>query len=175
MNISVTERLRELGLRIPPVPRPLAPYIPAVKMGDLVWTAGTLPLTERGLSITGRIGENLTVHDGIEAARLAALNALAAAGSECGGVDNITRIVRMRVYVACAPDFGDQPKIANAASELLALVFGSGGLHVRSAIGVQSLPMNAPVEIELVVEVTEPEEAAPREGLLRELHRRPSM
>lgn len=155
--INVTARLQELGYKIPTVAKPLAAYIPAIRVGDQVWTSGQLPLVDGNLAYRGKVGAELTVDDGVKAARQCVLNAIAAAGLAAGGIDNIVRVLKMTVFVASAPDFHQQPKVGNGASELLAMVFGSEGQHARSAVGVAVLPMDAPVEIELVVEVADPE------------------
>lgn len=162
MNITITERLRELGYTLPPVPKPLAAYIPAIRAGKYVMTAGQLPLGETGLTTRGIVGAEVGMDEAVQAARVATLNCLAAAGSVAGGVDNITKIIKITVYVASTPGFYDQPKVANGASELLALVFAGSGAHIRSAVGVASLPMNAPVEIELVCEIDEEKADAPQ-------------
>ena len=147
-----SERLAELGLRLPPVARPLAAYVPATSVGALVYTSGQLPSVQGELVAVGKLGAGVGVEQGVEAARVASLNALAAAASELGGVDNIGRVVRVVVYVASTPDFTAQPQVANGASELQGEVFGDAGRHVRSAVRVASLPLDAPVEVELVVE-----------------------
>lgn len=151
--ITVSARLNELGYEVPPVAKPLAAYIPAVRVGDQVWTSGQLPLVEGNLQYKGKLGAEVSLEDGIKAARLCVLNALAAAGMAAGHIDNIKRILKLTVFVASAPDFTSQPKVANGASELLAMTFGSEGSHARSAVGVAVLPMDAAVEVELIVEV----------------------
>lgn len=145
-------RLAELGLTLPPVATPLAAYIPAIVSAGQVLTSGQLPTVQGELVATGKVGAEVTVEQAVQAARVAVLNALAAAASEVGGIDNIRRIVRMVVYVAGVPEFTGQPQVANGASELLGDIFGPLGRHVRSAVGVASLPLDAPVELELVVE-----------------------
>ena len=147
-----SQRLAELGLQLPPVARPLAAYVPATSAAGQVFTSGQLPSVQGELVVTGKLGAGVSVEQGVDAARVAVLNALAAAASELGGVDNIGRVVRVVVYVASAADFTGQPQVANGASELLGDVFGDAGRHVRSAVGVASLPLDAPVEVELVVE-----------------------
>lgn len=155
--ITVTQRLKELGYTLPPVAKPLAAYVPAMRVGNQVWTSGQLPLVDGQVTTPGKLGGTVSLQQGVEAARVCVLNALAAAGSAAGGVDNISRIVKATIFVASEPTFTAQPKVGNGASELLAMVFGAEGQHVRSAVGVAVLPMDAPVEVELVVEVTEPE------------------
>lgn len=158
MSISVSARLKELGYDVPPVAKPLAAYVPAVKVGTRIWTSGQLPIRDGKLVYKGKVGREISLEQGIEAARICALNALAAAGSACGGVDNILRIVKAVVFINAVEDFEAHPKLANGASDMLAMVFSSEGQHVRSAVGVASLPMGAPVEIELVVEYREHDE-----------------
>ena len=149
-----SQRLAELGLTLPPVAVPLAAYIPAIVSAGQVLTAGQLPTVQGALVATGKVGGEVTPEQAAQAARVAVLNALAAAASEAGGIDNIRRIVRLVVYVAGVPEFTGQPQVANGASELLGEIFGQLGRHVRSAVGVASLPLDAPVELELVVEAS---------------------
>ncbi|MFT4227481.1 RidA family protein [Micropruina sp.] len=149
-----SQRLAELGLTLPPVAAPLAAYIPAIASAGQVLTSGQLPTVQGALVATGKVGAEVTVEQATQAARVAVLNALAAAASEVGGIDNIRRVVRMVVYVAGTPEFTAQPQVANGASELLGEIFGPLGRHVRSAVGVASLPLDAPVELELVVEAS---------------------
>lgn len=159
MNEEVTgpppsQRLAELGLALPTVAKPLAAYVPAIASAGQVFTSGQLPTVNGTLLATGKVGAEVSLEQAVAAARVAALNALAAAAEQAGGVDNIRRIVRVVVYVACYPSFTGQPQVANGASELFGAVFGALGVHVRSAVGVASLPLNAPVELELVVEAS---------------------
>lgn len=147
-----TENLRDLGLDLPPVPEPAASYIPATRSGGLIFTAGQLPFREGELLATGRVGEAVTAEVANEAARLCALNALAAAASVAGGLDNIRRVVKVTGFVASAQGFNSQPAVLNGASDLLGAVFGDDGLHARSAVGVAELPLSAPVEVEIIVE-----------------------
>ena len=149
-----SQRLAELGLTLPPVAAPQAAYIPAIASAGQVLTSGQLPTVQGALVATGKVGADVTVEQATQAARVAVLNALAAAASEVGGIDNIRRVVRMVVYVAGTPEFTAQPQVANGASELLGEIFGPLGRHVRSAVGVASLPLDAPVELELVVEAS---------------------
>lgn len=151
--MSASERLAELGIELPPVAAPVAAYVPATRVGNQIWTSGQLPSVSGELTATGKIGDQLTADDGAEAARVAALNALAAVADVAGGVDRIKRIVRVVVFVASTPGFTGQPAVANGASDLFGDVFGDAGAHVRSAVGVAVLPLDAPVEVELVVEV----------------------
>lgn len=150
---SPEERLRELGLELPPVPKPAGSYVPAVRSGSLVFTAGQVPFVGGELRRTGRVGEDVGVEEAKDAARTCALNALAAAAAEAGGLDGISRIVKVTGFVASAPGFNRQPEVVNGASDLLGEIFGEAGLHARSAVGVAELPLGAPVEVEIVVEL----------------------
>ena len=151
--MSPTQRLSELGLSLPPVAVPVASYVPALRIGDQVWTSGQLPSVNGTPVVTGKVGAEVTPEQAHEAARVAILNALAAAAQAAGGLDAITRILKVTVFVASSPDFTGQPTVANGASDLLGEVFGEAGAHVRSAVGVAVLPLDVPVEIELVVQV----------------------
>ena len=153
MPADPEERLRELGLELPPVATPAGNYVPAVHAGNLVFTAGQMPFVRGELAFSGKVGDTVSQQDAQHAARLCALNALAAAAAEAGGLDRIARIVKVVGYVASAPGFNSQPQVMNGASDLLGEVFGEAGLHARSAVGVAELPLNAPVEVELVVEL----------------------
>lgn len=146
-------RLRELGYKLPGVAKPLASYVPAVRVGDQVWTSGQLPLVEGALPLTGKVGAELTTEQAQEQARIAALNALAAIDAEVG-LDNVSRVVKIVGFVASDPAYADQPVVINGASDFIGEVFGDAGKHARSAVGVAALPKNAPVEIELIVEIT---------------------
>jgi enamine deaminase RidA (YjgF/YER057c/UK114 family) len=148
-----TERLAELGLTLPPVAAPLAAYVPAVRTGDLVFTSGQLPLVDGRLTTTGKVGAEVSPETAAECARLAALNGLAAVAAEVGGLDAVARVVKVVVFVASAPDFTGQAQVANGASELIGAVLGPSGQHARSAVGMAVLPLDSPVEVELVVEV----------------------
>jgi len=150
--MSAKARLEELGLTLPQVAAPLAAYVPAVRTGNLVYTAGQLPLVAGKLSATGKVGADVAPDVGKALARLCALNALAAVDS-VAGLDSVTRVVKVVGFVASAPGFHGQPGVVNGASELLAEVFGDNGVHARSAVGVAELPLNAPVEVEMIVEV----------------------
>jgi len=151
--ILPSERLADLGLALPPIAAPLAAYVPAVRFGDLVFTSGQLPTVGGQLHAVGKVGTEVTVGVAIECARIAALNGLAAAAAEAGDVDAIVRIVKVGIFVAGAADFTSQAQVGNGASQLLGDVFGDAGKHARSAVGVASLPLDAPVEVELVVAV----------------------
>jgi enamine deaminase RidA (YjgF/YER057c/UK114 family) len=150
MNASV--RLGQLGVTLPQVVAPLASYIPAVRTGKLVYTSGQLPIEGGKLARTGKVGAEISPEEGKALARICALNALAAVGSVVG-IDAVTRVVKVVGFVASAPGFNGQPSVVNGASDLLAEVFGDNGAHARSAVGVSELPLDAPVEVELIVEV----------------------
>lgn len=151
---SVTERLSELGISLPGVAAPVAAYVPATQVGNQVWTSGQLPFVDGSLPATGKVGAEVSQEDAYQYARTAVLNALAAVDS-VAGLDNVTRVLKVVGYVASAPDFAGQPAVVNGASELIADIFGDAGAHVRSAVGVAVLPLDAPVEIELVVEIAQ--------------------
>jgi enamine deaminase RidA (YjgF/YER057c/UK114 family) len=146
-------RLAERGLTLPPVAAPLAAYVPAVRSGPYVYTAGQLPLANGKLLMTGRVGAQVSVEEGAALARTCALNALAAVASVTGGLSAVTRIVKIVGFVASDPSFTGQPLVVNGASELMLELFGDSGRHARSAVGVAVLPLDAPVEIELIAEV----------------------
>jgi len=148
-----SQRLGDLGLSLPAVARPLAAYVPAVRFADLVYTAGQLPLVDGKLQAVGKVGADVSVDEAVQCARIAALNGLAAVADLAGDLDVITRIVKVTVFVASAPGFTEQPLIANGASGLIGDIFGDSGRHARSAVGVSVLPLDAPVEVELVVGV----------------------
>jgi enamine deaminase RidA (YjgF/YER057c/UK114 family) len=147
------ERLAELGLTLPPVAAPVAAYVPAVRSGDFVYTSGQLPTVDGKLPAVGKVGGEVSATDAAGLARTCALNALAAAASAAGGLDQIRRIVKVTGFVASAAGFSGQPQVINGASELFIEVFGEDGRHARSAVGVAELPLNAPVEVELIAEV----------------------
>lgn len=147
------ERLAELGLEVPEVAKPVAAYVPAVRSGDHVFTSGQLPVHQGTLVHVGKVGGSVTPEQAKEAAQQCALNALAAVRSLTGDLSAVKRVVKVTAFVASMPDFTGQPQVANGASELLGQVFGDAGVHVRSAVGVPVLPLDAPVEVELVVEV----------------------
>jgi enamine deaminase RidA (YjgF/YER057c/UK114 family) len=147
------QRLEEMGLSVPEVAKPVASYVPAVRSGHHVFTSGQLPMRQGQLITTGKVGGEVTAEEAVECARQCALNALAAVRAEIGELSNIKRIVKVVAFVASTPDFTGQPGVANGASELFGEVFGEIGQHARSAVGVPVLPLDAPVEVELVVEV----------------------
>jgi len=147
------QRLEQMGLAVPEVAKPVASYIPAVRSGNHVFTSGQLPMRQGQLITTGKVGGEVTADEAVECARVCALNALAAVRAELGELSAIKRIVKVVVFVASTPDFTGQPGVANGASELFGEVFGDIGQHARSAVGVPVLPLDAPVEVELIVEV----------------------
>lgn len=147
------ENLAELGLSVPAVAKPVAAYIPAVRSGHHVFTSGQLPMREGQLMLTGKVGGEVSEEEAVECARQCALNALAAVRAEVGELSAVKRVVKVVVFVASTPDFTAQPLVANGVSELLGQVFGEAGRHARSAVGVAVLPLDAPVEVELIVEV----------------------
>lgn len=151
---AVEDRLAELGLTVPEVAAPVAAYVPAVRDGDLVFTSGQLPMVKGVLAATGKVGEGEGLIGPDEAKRLAetcALNAIAAVRSVVGDLDSVTRVVKVVGFVASDPSFTGQPGVVNGASELLGAAFGEAGVHARSAVGVASLPLDAPVEVEITV------------------------
>jgi len=147
------ERLAELGLAVPEVPAPVAVYLPALRTGNYIFTSGQLPMRDGQLIATGKVGGEITTEQAVECARQCALNAIAAVRAEIGDLSKIKRIVKVVAFVASTPDFTGQPGVANGASELFGEVFGEIGRHARSAVGVSVLPLDAPVEVELLVEV----------------------
>ncbi|AIV40510.1 MULTISPECIES: RidA family protein [unclassified Curtobacterium] len=153
--MSTADRLAELGLTIPEVAAPVAAYVPAVLTGQYVYTAGQLPFVDGALSVTGKVGAAVDADTATAQARVAALNALAAVQSVAGSLDRVARVVKVTVFVASDPSFTGQPAVANGASTLVGEVFGDAGVHARSAVGVAVLPLDAPVEVELVVELTD--------------------
>ena len=150
--MSASARLAELGVDLPVVVKPLGSYVPAVSSGNLVYTSGQLPMQDGKLLQVGKVGVDVTPEQGKELARICALNALAAIHSLVG-IDSVTQVVKVVGFVASGPRFNGQPGVVNGASDLLADVFGDSGVHARSAVGVAELPLDAPVEVELVVEV----------------------
>ncbi|WIE74719.1 RidA family protein [Curtobacterium sp. MCSS17_007] len=153
--MTVADRLAELGLTIPAVAAPVAAYVPAVVTGQYVYTAGQLPFVDGALPVTGKVGGGVDAETATTEARVAALNALAAVQSVAGSLDRVARVVKVTVFVASDPSFTGQPAVANGASTLVGEVFGDAGVHARSAVGVAVLPLDAPVEVELVVELAD--------------------
>lgn len=147
------ERLAELGLEVPEVAPPVAAYVPAVRSGNQVFTSGQLPMRAGELMATGLVGTDVTPEEAFACAQQCALNAIAAVKSQVGDLSNVKRVVKVVGFVASAPGFTGQPGVINGASELLGKVFGDAGVHARSAVGVAALPLGAPVEVEILVEV----------------------
>ena len=150
---EASARLAALGLTLPPVAAPVAAYVPAVRVGELVYSSGQLPTVAGQLVATGKVGAEVSVETAVECARTAALNGLAAVSDQAGGIDEIERIVRVVIFVASTPDFTGQPQVGNGASTLIGEIFGEAGRHARSAVGVAVLPLDAPVEVEVVAQV----------------------
>lgn len=149
----IEEKIKELGFEVPEVAKPLAAYIPAKQVGNLVMTSGQVPLVKGEIKFKGKVGKDLSEEDAIKAAQVCALNCLAAIKSVVGDLDRVVEVEKLTVFVASNPDFTAQPKVANGASELIGKIFGEAGKHVRSAVGVVSLPLDASVEIEMIVRV----------------------
>ncbi|WP_248962397.1 RidA family protein [Sphaerisporangium perillae] len=147
------DRLKELGLTLPEIVKPLAAYVPAVRTGNYVYCSGQIPMENGKLGPTGKVGAEVTAEEAKRQARICALNGLAALASAAGGLSNVVRIVKVVGFVASAPGFTGQPSVINGASELFAEVFGDAGIHARSAVGVAALPLDVPVEVELIAEV----------------------
>jgi len=150
---SPEDNLAELGLSVPEVVPPVAVYVPAVRSGSHVFTSGQLPMRDGALIATGKVGGEVTPDEAYECARQCALNAIAAVKAEIGDLSQVKRVVKVVAFVSSTPDFTGQPGVANGASELLGKAFGDAGVHARSAVGVPALPLDAPVEVEIVVEV----------------------
>jgi enamine deaminase RidA (YjgF/YER057c/UK114 family) len=148
-----SERLAGLGLTLPPVAAPQAAYVPAIRTGSYVYVSGQLPVVDGKLQAVGKVGEAVSAEEAAALARLCALNGLAAAASVAGGLDAITRIVKVTGFVASVPSFTGQPAVINGASEFFIEVFGDAGRHARSAVGLAALPLDSPVEVELIAEV----------------------
>jgi enamine deaminase RidA (YjgF/YER057c/UK114 family) len=149
---QISARLNDLGITIPQVAKPVAAYVPAMVTGNLLYTAGQLPFVDGTLAATGKLGREVSATEGAALARICVLNALAAAQSVLGSLETITRVVKVNGFVASTPDFISQPQVLNGASELLADIFGDRGQHARAAVGVAVLPLDAPVEVELILE-----------------------
>jgi enamine deaminase RidA (YjgF/YER057c/UK114 family) len=147
------EALAELGLAVPEVVPPVAVYVPAVRTGNYVYTSGQLPMRDGALIATGKVGGEVTPEEAYECARQCALNAIAAVKAEIGDLSQVKRVVKVVAFVASTPDFTGQPGVANGASELLGHAFGDAGVHARSAVAAPVLPLDSPVEVEIVVEV----------------------
>lgn len=151
---SSSERLAELGISLPTVAAPVAAYVPAIQTGNQVWTSGQLPFVDGQLPATGKVGAEVSAEDAEKLARAAALNALAAIDALVG-IDKVTRVLKIVGFVASAENFSGQPAVINGASNLMGEVFGEAGAHARSAVGVAELPLNSPVEVEVIVEIAQ--------------------
>ena len=151
--MSPEDKLRELGIELPEAPSPLGSYVPVMRTGDLVFLSGILPLVKGKLLRQGRVGESVSLDEAREGARIATINALSILKAHIGSLDKIKRCVKIIGYVASSPDFTEQPKVLNAASDLLFEIFGETGKHARAAVGVNVLPLNSPLEIEFIFEV----------------------
>ncbi len=152
-GISFEHALTQLGITLPVPPKPLATYIPAVQAGDLLFLSGMIPLRDGRLLMVGKLGKDLTVEQGYEAAKVALLNALSVIKQELGTLDRVKQVVRMVGHVASAEGFVQHPAVLNGASDLLVRIFGEAGRHARVALGAAELPLNAPIEIEMIVQV----------------------
>jgi enamine deaminase RidA (YjgF/YER057c/UK114 family) len=150
---AVEDRLAELGLTVPDVAKPVASYVPALRSGSFVYTSGQLPMRAGELMSTGKVGDSVSPEDAAACAEQCALNAIAAVKAELGDLDAVKRVVKVVCFVSSDPGFTGQPQVANGASDLLGKAFGDAGVHARSAVGVAVLPLDAPVEVEIVVEV----------------------
>ncbi|MDP2871433.1 MAG: RidA family protein [Bacillota bacterium] len=151
----IEAKLQEMGLTLPPAAKPVAAYVPTARTGNLVFTAGQIPMVAGQLKHKGRLGAEVGLEQGYECARICALNCLSAIKAEIGDLDRVVRVVKVTGFVASATGFTDQPKVINGASELLVEVFGQAGKHARSAVGVAELPLGSPTEVEMIVEVSE--------------------
>jgi len=149
----IEEKINQLGFTLPIAPKPLASYVPAVRTGDLVFTAGQLPIKDGSLAFKGKLGKDLSEDEGKKAAQVCALNCLSVIKNEIGNLDNIEKIIKLTVFVSSADGFINHPQVANGASDLIKEIFGENGKHVRSAVGVAELPLNAPVEIDMIVKI----------------------
>lgn len=149
---SAESRLAELGIVLPVPPAPAAAYVPTARSGDLLFTAGQLPLADGALLATGKVGAEVDLETAVACARQCAINVLAQVRAALGSLDEVSRVVKLTVFVASVPDFTQQHLVANGASELMAEVLGEAGRHARSTVGVPSLPMDAPVEVEAILE-----------------------
>ena len=151
--MEIEKKMRGLGLELPEVPKPVASYVPAVRSGNYVYTSGQVPFVKGELMHKGKLGGDLTIEQGYECARVTAMNCLAAVKSVIDDLDRVKRIVRVTGFINSAPGFSDQPKVLNGASDLLVEIFGERGKHSRLAIGTSELPLGAPLEIDMVVEI----------------------
>ncbi len=152
--MTIAENLQRLGVTLPPAPRPVGSYVPACQAGDLVFVSGVLPFEEGKILQPGKVGRDLSIDEGKANARIAVINALAILQQELGDLSRMTRVVRLTGHVASAEGFGDQPAVINGASDFLVEVFGEKGRHARLALGAFELPLHAPIELELIVQVS---------------------
>lgn len=153
--MSYEAKLREIGLRIPSAPRPVAAYVPSVQADGFVYTSGQLPFAEGELKYKGKVGQEITTEQAYEAAQVCALNCLSVVRAQTGSLDKVERVIKVTGFVNSAPGFDRQPQVINGASELLGKIFGAAGQHARSAVGVSELPLGAPVEVEMIVKIKE--------------------
>ena len=151
--MTIDERLNELGISLPDTPQPLGSYLPYVRAGNLIFMSGVLPLRNGKLIRTGRVGEAVSLDEAREDARQVVVNALSVLRAAAGSLEKVSKCVKLNGYVASAADFTDQPKVLNGASDLLFEIFGEAGRHARAAVGVYSLPLNSPVEIDFIFEI----------------------
>jgi enamine deaminase RidA (YjgF/YER057c/UK114 family) len=151
--MSPEDKLKELGIELPEAPSPLGSYVPVIRTGNLVFLSGILPFVDGNLLRQGKVGEDITIDDAREDTKRVVMNALAVLRSHIGSLNTVKRCIKITGYIASSPDFTEQPKVLNAASDLLYEIFGEAGRHARTAIGVTVLPLNAPVEIEFIFEV----------------------
>jgi enamine deaminase RidA (YjgF/YER057c/UK114 family) len=151
----IEEKISQLGFILPNAPKPLASYVPAIKTGNLVFTAGQLPIKDDSLVFIGKLGIDLNEDEGKKAAQVCALNCLSVIKNEIGNLDNIDKIIKLTVFISSTEGFINHPQVANGASDLIKEIFGEDGKHVRSAVGVAELPLNAPVEIEMICKIKE--------------------
>ena len=149
----IEEKLKQMNIVLPEAAKPLASYIPVTKTGNLIFTAGQIPTKDGKLTFKGKIGKDISLEDGKDAAKLCAINCLSVLKSEIQSLDNIKRIVKVTVFINSSEGFTDQPKVANGASDFLVELFGEKGKHVRSAVGVNELPIDASVEVEMIAEI----------------------
>jgi enamine deaminase RidA (YjgF/YER057c/UK114 family) len=152
--MTIAENLQRLGVTLPPAPRPVGSYVPACQAGDLVFVSGVLPFQDGKILQPGKVGRDLSIEEGKTNARIAVINALAILQQELGDLSRVTRVVRLTGHVASAEGFGDQPAVINGASDFLVEVFGEKGRHARLALGAFELPLHAPIELELIVQVS---------------------
>jgi enamine deaminase RidA (YjgF/YER057c/UK114 family) len=153
MAERIEEKIAQMGIKIPEAAKPLAAYIPALRVGNLIMTSGQVPIADGVIKFQGKVGKDLSEEEGKEAAKLCAINCLSAVKSVIGSLDKIIRVLKLTAFVNSADGFTAQPKVANGASEFIVEIFGDAGKHVRSAVGVSELPLNSAVEIEMIVEV----------------------